>query len=98
MYQSLPPRKHAAPGDCVGGSPHGCGRERGEDTDLDNRLRVCAGCDYQKAPERRPKPLHNFTDFKFDLFERMLMNQPLSNCETNVSHGTLSNQLSLFDY
>ncbi len=32
------------------------------------------------------------------LFERMPMNQLLSDCETNVNHDAFSNQLNLFDY
>ena len=39
-------------------------RERSEDTGLDSRLRVRAGCDHQEAPELRPESLHNSTDFK----------------------------------
>ena len=32
------------------------------------------------------------------LFERMPLNQLLSDCETNVNHDAFSNQLNLFDY
>ena len=32
------------------------------------------------------------------LFERIPMNQLLSDCETNMNHDALSNQLNLFDY
>ena len=42
-------------------------RERGEDTDMDCNLGLCAGSNNQKATESGFKSLHNSTDFEPNL-------------------------------
>ena len=38
-------------------------RERGEDTNLDCHIGLCAGWHHKERADNRPESLHNFTDF-----------------------------------
>ena len=72
-------------------------RERCKNTNMDRCFSLRAGCDHQEATSSGCQPLHNFTDFERDHFEKMPLNQVFSGSSYKMKQIEPLNQLILFD-
>lgn len=72
-------------------------RKRGENSNLDRRLRLCPREHREKNTETGPESLHNSTGSERHPFEEMPILQALSNIDYKEQEVQVSNQLNLSD-
>ena len=71
--------------------------ERRQDSDLDRRLRLCAGRHHQEATQYPGQPLFEPADFEPDRFRKKPIDQLFTKHRQAMEMAGSSNQLNLSD-